>query len=335
MDSDEGRIKAIIAAHLKLAKAYEKMMRDIENKEELISLLTISLFKEKAAELDILDRRGIAYHVIDRISTYWTRTLSMRGQPAPLIFKPLVKYFLSAHIRRQYQKLYSLYLAELLLQIRSSRKKEDVIELKKIASDIKDYSETLPTLKGLAALLATTATLVGIFNHFVPIQTILPTIIPRENPAIGFISIVLLIILLYVVVFGLVPFIRAFGFKRFLFKDKQSLELHPFFFEEKKATKLYNSSVYGIEDKLFESLGGNREKPKEIPIDVILSISSYALSIAISFIFGALGPFSLMASEPTNILYVIIYFIAVPAVFSFGIVANISYYKNRVKARLV
>jgi hypothetical protein len=36
---------------------------------------------------------------------------------------------------------------------------------------------------------------------------------------------------------------------------------------------LYDSSVYKLEDQLFELLGGKEQKPKEIPVDIILLVS--------------------------------------------------------------
>jgi hypothetical protein len=234
---------------------------------------------------------------------------------------------MSAHIRRQYQKLYGLYLAE-LLQIRSNRKNEDEVELREIASDIIEYSETLPTLKGITAvllgILSIIGTLFGIINVNVSIEAIL---------SIGQVLAALFFVVpsLIAITYLITPLQEAFSFKRFLFKGREE-DLRAFSFDEKKATRLYNSSIYKVEDELFETLGGREQKPKEIPIDIIFHIITNATFICLflSLGVGSIGPIDLF-----DIVFSIIFLIAAPAYFAFGIVAYISIYKNRVKARLV
>jgi hypothetical protein len=58
------------------------------------------------------------------------------------VFRPYVKHLLGAHIEGQYQKLYSLYLGELVVQ-RKNYPRDELSELREITSDIRDYSETL------------------------------------------------------------------------------------------------------------------------------------------------------------------------------------------------
>jgi hypothetical protein len=238
-------------------------------------------------------------------------------------------------------------LAEFLIQRRSSQEEENLVELREIATDIKNYSETLPSLKGLSALFVAVLSVIGTVFGILDVNFKIENILPRDPIviyAIGFILPIAFII-------PSIPLDYAFYFKRFLFKGKQSKDLRPFFFEEKKATTLYNSSVYKLEDKLFELLGGREQKPKEIPIDIILTIITSVFGIVFYFYFVLSLSFdpgflsSLVQSNQSNnqvqsnsstLLYSSIpYLIAVTALHTFYIVVNVSRYKNRVKARLV
>jgi hypothetical protein len=288
------------------------------------------------------------------------------------MFKPYVRYLLSTHIRRQYQKLYSLYLAELVVRGNPSQK-EDVDELRKIASDIRDYSETLPSLKRLSALLLGVLSIIGIvfaiFDVRVSLNALFLAVLFGVLSIIGIVFaiydaivdakfdmltpdvvlssevlILLIILITFTIIYSgfaiaLSPFIAAFYFKRFLFKDNNSKDISNFTSRGKAmATQLYNSSFYKLEDQLFELLGGKAQKPKEIPIDIIFRISSGAFLLTVnSFLIYQLSRSVVLESN----VYVVIslfamlfgFLIAIPVFL--GVVNPIREYKTRVKAGLV
>src|SRR5215216_62818 len=108
----EARIRDTIDAHAALTTDYNKMMTDIEKKRLIFCL------EKEDAESGAVDGRKKALYIIYTIfmlllciypvADYLIKPQSM------YLFKPYVKYIVSVHIRRQYQKLYSLYLAELV-----------------------------------------------------------------------------------------------------------------------------------------------------------------------------------------------------------------------------
>ena len=310
-------------------------------------------FEKSASEPNDVDSRGTEHRVIDSISGMafldYSRKSPLGSLLSSSIFKPFVRHFLSAHIRRQYQKLYSLYLAEFLIQSRNSQEKENLVELKEIATDMKNYSETLPSLKGVSTVFLATLSVIGTVFGILDLNFKIGDILPRDLIAIYVIGFILPLAF----IIPSFPLDYAFYYKRFLFKGKKSKDLRPFIFEEKKATTLYNSSVYKLEDKLFELLGGREQKPKEIPIDIILSIIASVFGIVFYFYFVlslSFDPSLLTAlsslgqsnqtnnqgqSNPSIIQVSIPYLIGLSVLYTFYIVVNVSRYKNRVKGRLV
>jgi hypothetical protein len=281
-----------VIAHTALATAYKGMMTDIENRG-------FFFFPGKAAaKSDAIDRHRRALRVIYTVVIYLLCLYSSSFiQPRlAYMFKPYIKYCHNAHIRRQYQKLYSLYLAELVIR-RKNSSKGDVEEFREIASDVRDYYQTLPSLKSLTALLvgvlSITGTVFAIFDVKVPFYTIL-------SQGSIFANIVLILVITQIgFAIAICPFMAAFHFKRFLFKGDNSDEFGFLGADKAKATDLYNSSVYKKEDELFALLGGKEQKPKEVPIDIILRISYGVLAIAFFFY---LGISSLLRIEDTQLV---------------------------------
>jgi hypothetical protein len=173
----EVKIRDTINAHMELAKAYNRIMTDLENKRLLFYL------EKQAAKPNAVDRRGIPLRIFYTIFVLWLCIFSSpSGKLKPewlYVFEPYIKYILSAHIRRQYQKLHGLYLAELVTH-KKDIPKEYLDELRQIATDIGDYSKTLPSLKGLTALLLAALSIIGtvfgIFGVRVPLYAVLTQI---------------------------------------------------------------------------------------------------------------------------------------------------------------
>jgi hypothetical protein len=174
-----------------------------------------------------------------------------------------------------------VYLGELVIQ-RKNNPKEELDELREFASDIKHYSEPLPSLKSLTALLLGMLTILGTIFGILDVRFSISAILSILFQSWS-ILIVLLIFLITAIVFLITcsPFLVAFAFKRFLFKGKNFGEEN-IAFNKANAEKLYNSSIYKLEDQLFQLLGGKEQKPKEIPIDTILQIAFGSFIIVVS-----------------------------------------------------
>jgi hypothetical protein len=354
----EATIRTIIDAHTALAKEYKRMMTDIENN---------GLFfyhEKKAAKSDATDRRRIVLGVLNTM--YILYVCQFLGPATRFkvekayIFRPYVKYILSNHIRRQYQKLYNLYLAEIVTH-RKNIPKEDVDELRQIASDIRDYSITLPSLKSLTALLLAAlsimGTLFGIFDVKVPLDAVF-----SKSALAEFLS----LFLIYSLGFGIAlsPLIAAFHFKRFLFKDNKhedvgywpSSDLSDMFKVNESGDvtyfpgsgpanpiQLYNSSIYRTEDQLFELLGGKEQKPKEISIDIIFRVALGSFYCAVFIMNTVINSadfedlqtffgFPIHDAPIVNFIYRIVITLAPSGVLFY--LLPIADYKKRVKARL-
>jgi hypothetical protein len=326
MDSTEIKIRDAIETHLALAAAYKRMMTEIENKRFVFRFVKQAT---KPNAIDILEKAFEVIIIMTPFLLFISAALSGFKPGKRYIFKPCVKYLLDEHVRRQYQKLYRFYLAELVVQ-RKNCPKQELEELREIASDIRDYSETLPSLKrviaALLGALSISGTSFGIYG--VDISYNLPKV-PAET-----IAILAFIIGSIILITVLVLFLPAFLFKRSLFIGNNSPEgvdgsIH---FDKAKTTKLYNSSTYKLEDQLFELLGAKDQKPKEIPIDSILRISygiffmvPFLIIIIISVIGSRLPRFE-------EIGFILLFVVPIAMIY---VILPIIRYRNRVKARLV
>ena len=97
---------------------------------------------------------------------------------------------------------------------------------------------------------------------------------------------------------------------------------------------LYNSSVYKLEDEVFELLGGKERKPKEIPIDLILRIAFGSIVFA-NLVIPNLEPLEGMPSIITVIGQMIQVSVAIFVFGSWWIWLPMQDYKKRVAARLL
>jgi hypothetical protein len=332
----EARIRATIDTHIALAKEYNTMMTDIENKSCIFYL------EKQTAKPDAVDVRKLAVRVIYTVYAFFYCLNLGPSDKVKLekiyMFEPYIKYILSTHIRRQYQKLHSLYLAE-VVTYGKNLPKVDVDELRQIATDIGDYSKTLPSLKSLTAILlgalSIIGTVFGIFDIKFPLFAV-----TSQGSLVGGLA---LLFLIFNVAFAvtLSPFIAAFHFKRFLLKRNKSQDVG-FVGSVLNPTQLYNSSIYRLEDQLFELVGGTKRKPKEIPIDIILRVaygSLYTAYLSLTLLEPSEGTRLIFGVTVPNIIMVIVdmimIFSLIVSVGSAYVWIPIKDYKERVKARLL
>jgi hypothetical protein len=263
MESHELSIRDTIDAHIGFAEAYKRMMTLIGNQGLFFCFERLPSNGHHA-----VDKREMGAYVIWTIFVYLLSIVYDDIKPnKAYVFRPYVKHLLGAHIEGQHQKLYSLYLGELVVQ-RKNHLRDELSELREIASHIRDYSETLPSIKGqtavLLAILSTTSTLLSIAGISIIGQEgiITSQINSILGPSLYYIvpTILLIAIAAYVIGVGF-AFIVAFHFKRFLFRNYNSQG--PIYFSYKEANpSLYDSSIYKLEDQLFGLLGAKGQKRK-------------------------------------------------------------------------
>ena len=205
----------------------------------------------------------------------------------------LLEFLLKTHYHRQLNQVYNLYLREILSQSQRTTDEKDVDELRKIASDTKNYLERLPSAKKTIVTIVAFVTGIIVSIEFLGLrELILSTSIPFiEQYALG-----VLVISYFIGFLISKPLISAFRTKRTLFLDTKSRYhyLDQYLGEEKA---LYEKSIYKLEDNLFNSLDANNRKLREIPIDKI------ALMIIASGVFIVTGSLfiSIMIEDPSKL----------------------------------
>lgn len=225
-----------------------------------------TVFKKR--NLQLSHNESVKYYLKSIISTIFKKRKfqTLREIPEKERFlTPLVKYMIKTHIRRQLNNLHRLYLREIFIQKKYSNK-EEIQELLRTNAILHDYVRHLPdirrflvTLTGLVLAIISVAPIIGI-------NSIL------SNVMKGNFDILLGIILGSVVGGSFVLadiFSSAFRIKRSIFMhDTSSYPFYDLYFG--KGKEIYEKSIYKIENDLYEKLGKDTKKPKEIPIDCLL-----------------------------------------------------------------
>ncbi|MGE5661258.1 MAG: hypothetical protein ACM3X1_03320 [Ignavibacteriales bacterium] len=184
----------------------------------------------------------------------------------PRVIRSFVKYLIKIHIKRQYAAIYRLYLSEILRQNGIGNSQERYSTLRDIASDLKNYLDTLPSVKSIfasmVAVFSIFATAVGLLN----LGSLIFEYIVNQPSYVFLIVIPVSIAIGYIVT---VPFIYSFWFKRHLFlRTGNWYYLNDVYFGNER--QLYDNSIYKLEDDLFGALGARYEKLNEVPFDKIL-----------------------------------------------------------------
>jgi hypothetical protein len=218
--------------------------------------------------------------------------------------RPVVNYLIKTHIRRQLTHIYRLYLREIITQ-NTLKNKEEIDELRKTNATVKEYIQELPNIKRFFLTLA--GIIFGIIStaQILGVNSILFQIISAE-----FNLFVVLIIAIPILISFIISeiFVNAFRIKRSkLMNTTFSYPCYDLYFG--KGKEIYEKSVYKIEDDLYEKLGKKNQKPKELPIDKILQLSTFGgfivflttlivVGAVISIISGQSLPVEIMYSLP-------------------------------------
>ena len=229
-------------------------------------------------------------------------------------FNPLVHYLLKTHIRRQLSILHRLYLREILTQ-NILKNKEEIDEFRQINSTVKEYIKELPdirrffvTLIGLGLGLVTTIFSLGIGKLFAQIilsDVTLFVIIITMTPIIVSFAIVEI-------------FTKAFRIKRSkLLNTKSFYPCYDLYFEDGK--KIYENSVYKLEDTLYEKLDKKNQKPREIPVDLILQFimpGIFILFVTALIIIAVINSIISGTQIPTGVEYLLPFMLLLVFIFS-------------------
>jgi len=191
------------------------------------------------------------------------------------------------------------------------KNKEEIEDLKSANATVKEYIQALPNIKRFFITLA--GIIFGIITimQVLGIHNIIFQIIEAEY------DLFLILAIAIPLVIGIVSveiFTSAFRIKRQKFLNTDlSYPCHDLYFGRGK--EIYEKSVYKIEDELYEKLGKKNQKPKELPVDIILQYiipGSMIGFFSVLFIIGLIASFFSDAIEvPIEIWY------ASPLVFFF------------------
>ena len=234
----------------------------VYEKLDLYSLVNTSLLFTLSPE-NFLFMIGIFFTYISHIKN----KSKMNTIHIPLfVSRRLTKYFLKLHMRNNLQKLYELYLLELITNQNTLYGSRDIEDFRKLITDVENYIKLLPSPRKLFASVVSLG--IAVFG-FIPIigfnfNFIEEIKIFYEN---NFLVFIVTVIILYFIAFMIsFPFKHAFKVKRMLFLKTNSFH----YFNDRYAkndTSLYDDSIYKAENNLYKSLGLGNAKPLEIPFD--------------------------------------------------------------------
>lgn len=318
MTASQSKFRQIILAHTALAIAYQNILKSVESEPKHV----VREYEASSPLSILIDRRR---SFVERIDAFFfipavfnlvlnpfswiiallrllaiqvaqirkpknkaeekKETIEIKISIRRSVLRYFVRYLVRMHIRSKYERLYQLYLQEIVSQDGYSTPKEDVQELRNVAEDIKKYSDTLPSSK---RVLFSTGSFVpfifGIIGAF-GLHTLFLNVLAQHWISVLPISIFVGIAIVAAVVF---PMRSAFQVKRMMFINSSSYyHMFDLYFEHAKL--LYSKSVYKIEDDLFSLLSSNN-KPWEMPIDKIVTVvAGTAFLIFFGFISAAIA----------------------------------------------
>jgi hypothetical protein len=272
-ESDDTNIRDIIQTHNQLALTYKQMMSVIQKQNFFFC------FQREARPSEKAKKPKVIVSILRTVLILYECLLfyRVRAEKAYII-RPFVKYFLEDHVRRQYQTLHELYLSVFVIH-RQPKEEADIRELRQIASDIENYSEALSRRRGIVKLvqaLPIIATVFALFGLNIPLSMILSQATLVDTIVRWVVSVHVLIGI------TLCPLIAAFHLKRFMLENSVTESLQNLYITTGHESKLYPTSVYNLENRLFELLGGMEQKPKEVPVDILMRIGFGLFIVALS-----------------------------------------------------
>jgi hypothetical protein len=350
---EKSKIQKIILAHTALVCEYDKILKSANGEgffikgtykshslRQLIRLITdrdTSYFDKIVLltfwfALDIgLFGGGLStlFAFITRFQKYPSKVLIIFIQP---IIRSFVKYLIKIHIRRQYQAIYRLYLSEIIIPNRTRENEDEIDCLRDIATDLRDYLNTLPNTKNIFASMAAVFSVITAAIGLLNIEGLIFQFL-LDLPSYIFITMIIAII--SIGYFITIPFLHAFRFKRALFlrTDWQHYLDDIYLGNEQE---LYNNSVYKFENDLFDALDVRNQKLNELPFDKIFIIFMGALMISFLAYLGLSVVYDATAvSFEQSIQNVLVTMLIVPILTFYAIIIPVLTYRRRRRSNLL
>ena len=242
---------------------------------------------------------------------------------------PIVKYLIKTHMRRQLKNLYKLYLREIISQD-TSKNKEEIDDLRKTNTTVKDYIQELPNIKRFFLSLIMISFGVISAVPVLGLNTLISKFIDAEFDLFLILAISIPILIVFIIS---ELFVNAFRIKRCkMMNTDLCYPCYDLYFG--KGKEIYEKSVYKIENDLYEKLGKLNKKPKEIPIDKIFQLSflgSFFIMLTGLLVIGIITRLITNQSIPIEIVYSIPVISLLTFVFFFNPIIK---YRRRIKNNL-
>jgi len=159
------RVRDILDAHNRLVTAYQGVLREVANQPfnvklpveipnpfllkrlfqgryERMAYLSYAFFFTIRWPLEVLRYSIISFLSLFRSSYHFEPRVLWRGRL--FCWRPFLRYMILLHIRRNYNKLYGLYIQEILVQSVQGESKELLNDFRQAADDLKKYTDNMP-----------------------------------------------------------------------------------------------------------------------------------------------------------------------------------------------
>lgn len=334
METSQSRINQILAKHNELMIAYEKILQDFEDKKifdslELINDNPSKYFKSK--DIGLIEKSQLylnyfSFHNRNESTTHQLKSLWLfltkrkkfswlqQFTEKKKFFPSMTQYLIKTHIRRQLSQLSKFYIRELISQ-NTQKNSDEIKEFREVTNTLKDYVDELPNIRRL--FTTTASILFGLVStgQFFGLNQLLYDSLTTQ---IDYVLAMILSIPILVVFIISEIFLRSFRIKRCAFMQTSSIyPYYDLYFGQGK--QIYESSIYKLENDLYEKLGKKNKKPKEIPIDKIFQLllpGSFSLFLTILMTTGIF--ISLIYNTVSAPWYVIIFGMSILSLMTYG-----------------
>lgn len=184
----------------------------------------------------------------------------------------LLTYFFKTHMRKKLDKIHRLYLREIILLDKDPENFQEVEKLRTIDSDVMKYSDILPNpARVLWAVIGAGLGAVGTVVTVLEFSDLKPMIMNSLHSISAGDIIGGLIVSIVLAIPIMNPMIQTFAIKRALLLRSNSWYDYLDHYQG-KGDEVYQKSIYKLEDNLFETLEAKNDKPKEVPIDLLIPV---------------------------------------------------------------
>ena len=353
MKSEKSKIQKIILAHIALVCEYDKILKSTNGEGFFIKGAYKSLSLRQLIRL--ITNRDTSYFDKIMLLTFWfaldiglfggdpstffafiTRFQKHQSKVLIIFIQPIirsfVRYLIKTHMRRQYQAIYQLYLSEIIIPNRTGENKQEIDHLRDIATDLKNYINTLPNTKNIFASMAAVFSIITAAIGLLNIENLIFRFL-LDLPSYMFI--IIIIAFISIGYFITIPFLHSFRFKRALFlRTDWQHYLDDIYLGNEQG--LYNNSVYKLENNLFDALDAWNQKLNELPFDKIFIIFMGALMISFLVYLGLSIVYDAPAvSFDQSVQNVLVSIVITSILASYAIIVPVLTYRRRQRSNLL